>query len=351
MWKRIDRLALALLALFMSVQPDARAQQVTIPTTVTHLIVTNSTGKSVTMGVVLPPSGQDDGCTTNVNDLRMAKLEIGLTGKKTTGPQPVIQFGPTTNGYFKLKARTSYELVSVMANPVTGNNENCLQGLIISFGQFNQCPTQPTTNNPPQAFPPGGLFSPGPKMPNGVCAFEPTLNLPGTINGGSTAGAAVNEACDITCVNGANAYLELFINSPQTPQPPTSAALPWTYDANGSIGVGQSFSTKNSWVKVEPTGTTGCDDNCVLPGSNPPTDRPGIQPYGCSQCNIPSDPDPPCQNLGIGDQYCSAQNGLPPNTGCSFNRSPQTLNPITQQFGGTVGINYLGKAKPPNTCP
>ncbi len=343
----IDKLAkfaapLILFSSLASVDP-AEAQSVSIPSTVTHLIISNKTSRRIRMGVVLPPSGQDDGCTTNVSDLQIMQLPTG-------SGQSISQFGPATNGTFTLSGKTSYELISTKQNPQTSNYENCLQGVIITFGQFNQCPTKPTTTNTPTAWPPGNLFSPGPKMINGVCAAECTLNLPGTINGGSTTGAAVNEACDITCVNGANAYIELSVNSPAAATGSTQSALPWMYDSCGNVGVGQSFKTRNSWVKVaRNNGAASCDDNCAFTGTS--VDRPGVQPYGCSQCNIIPDPAPPCANLSIVDQFCAAQNNLPANSGCSFNRSPQTANSITQQFGGSVHVNYLGPAHPPAACP
>ncbi len=305
-----------------------------IPSTVTHFIITNKTASPVTIGVQcqLPGALVQDGCTTNISDMAILDLTSG-----SPTPQPFTTFS-TGQGTFPLASMHQYEIVNLKTNPYSApanQQQNCLQGLIVSFGQWNSCPaTQPNT----PAFP--VPFTPGPDIPNGSNAAEPSLNLPSTINGAAVAGTGSTEVCDITCVNGANSILKLTITSPSQPPAGGSQALPWTYDASGSIAAGQTFSTTNSWVNVKDK----CDNNCFVLVNGIPVDRPGVFPYGCTQCNKNPDPAPPC------GQFCAAQNGLPPNTGCTFNRAPQKTNPVTAQFGGTVDFSYLSTAVPPSGC-
>ena len=314
-------LAGAIASIAAAILPLSASAQVipgtTIPQSVTHLVISNATSQAVTIGITCPSGANiEDGCTTTVANLSMINVTSGYSGS----PIPVTVYGSTpVKGIFTIAARLAYELVNTLQNSFAGNQEqNCLQGLIVSF---NQLPTCPGT---PPAFPQPG--DAGPAIPNGVSAAEPTLNLPHTIGGAPGGGA--NEACDVTCVNGANAIIQLTLTSP------SSGALPWTYDAAGSIGPGQSFATVNSWVNV----AGGCDNNCV-------PERPGVYPYGCTLCNEFPDPAPPC-----GQQFCATANGLPPNTGCNFQRSPNTANPVTSQFGGSIVYTYVGPAIPPPTC-
>lgn len=304
-----------------------------IPTSVTHLVVSNKTASAVTIGVQcqLPGPIVQDGCTTNISDMRI----IDVTPGATPTDLPFTTFS-SSQGTFALASMHQYEIVNIKTNPyATPASQNCLQGLIISFGQWNSCPATP--GNAP-AFP--IPFVAGPDIPNGSNAAEPSLNLPNTIGGTPVPGTGSTEVCDITCVNGANSILKLTITSPSSPPSGGSQALPWLYDGSGSIGAGQSFSTTNSWVNVKDK----CDDNCYKLVSGNKVDRPGVFPYGCSQCNIFPDPGPPC------GQFCAAQNGLAPNNGCTFNRAAQTANPATAQYGGTVQFSYLSKAVPPASC-
>ncbi|CAN5590056.1 hypothetical protein BH11CYA1_BH11CYA1_40430 [soil metagenome] len=306
-----------------------------IPSTVTHLNVSNKTGSAITIGLQcqLPGPIVQDGCTTNITDMQILDVTPGVA----SSPQAFTTFSPS-QGTYALTSMHQYEIVNTKTNPYSvpaAQQQNCLQGLIISFGQWNSCPSTP--GNAP-AFP--IAYVPGPNIPNGSNAAEPTLNIPGTIGGVAVPGTGSTEVCDITCVNGANSILKLTITSPSSTSKAGSQALPWLYDASGSIGAGQSFSTTNSWVNVAGM----CDDNCYMLVSGNKVDRPGVFPYGCTQCNINPDPSPPC------GQFCAAQNGLPANTGCTFNRAAQTANPVTAQFGGTVNFSYLSTAVPPATC-
>lgn len=304
-----------------------------IPSSVTHLVISNKTGSAVTIGLQcqLPGPIVQDGCTTNISDMQI----IDVTSGASPTPQPFTTFS-SSQGTFALASMHKYEIVSLKTNPFSSpanQQQNCLQGLIISFGQWNSCPATPGP-----AFP--IPFVAGPAIPNGSNAAEPSLNLPSTIGGSPIPGTGATEVCDITCVNGANSILKLTITSPSQAPTGVSQALPWAYDASGTIGTGQSFSTTNSWVNV----SGKCDDNCFQLVNGIKVDRPGVFPYGCSQCNIFPDPGPPC------GQFCAAQNGLAPNKGCTFNRAPQTANSVTAQFGGTVEFSYLSKAVPPATC-
>jgi hypothetical protein len=307
-----------------------------IPSTVTHLVITNKTASAVTIGVQcqLPGALVQDGCTTNISDMSI----IDLTAGGSSSPQSFTTYSAYNpgQGVFTLASMHQYEIINTKTNPFSvpaNQQQNCLQGLIVSFNQWNSCPT-----TPPPAFP--VPFVAGPAIPNGSNAAEPTLNIPGTISGTAVGGSAATEATDITCVNGANSILKLTITSPSQAPTGGSQALPWLYDASGSIGAGQSFSTRNSWVNV----ADKCDDNCYMTVNGNNVDRPGVYPYGCTQCNVNPDPKPPCA------QYCAAQNGLSANKGCNFNRSPQTTNSSTAQFGGTVEFSYLSPAVPTVNC-
>lgn len=264
----------------------------------------------------------------------MAILDLTSGGSPT--PQAFTTFS-TGQGTFSLASMHQYEIVNLKTNPFSvpaNQQQNCLQGLIISFNQWNSCPT-----TPPPAFP--IPFVPGPAIPNGSNAAEPTLNIPSTINGTPVTGTGSTEVCDITCVNGANSILKLTITPPTQAPAGGSLPLPWLYDASGSIGAGQTFSTTNSWVNI----SGKCDNNCyILANGTQFVDRPGVFPYGCTQCNVFPDPNPPC------GQFCAAHNGLPANTGCTFNRAAQSANQATAKFGGTVEFSYLSTAVPPPTC-
>jgi len=304
----------------------------TIPSTVTHLIVSNKTAAAVTIGVQvqLPGPIVQDGCTTAISDMKIIDV--------TAGGSPVaFTTFSSSQGTFSLASMHQYEIVNTKTNPFStpaNQQQNCLQGLIVSFGQWNSCPAQGTA----PAFP--IPFVAGPDIPNGSNGAEPSLNLPSTINGVAVAGTGSTEVADITCVNGANSILKLTITSPSSAPPGGTQANPWLYDSIGSIGAGQTFSTTNSWVNV----ADKCDDNCFKIVNNVKVDRPGVFPYGCTQCNVLPDPKPPC------GQFCAAQNGLASNNGCTFNRAPQSGNIATARFGGTVEFSYLSKAVPPASC-
>jgi hypothetical protein len=331
----IARIAAAIAFIISVISPlSVQAQFIpgtSIPNSVTHLVISNQSPQNVIIAVTVPGGGTQDGCTNTIANIFMINVTPGQPN--TMLPLNTYQPGNTVNGTFPIASGQSWEIVNTLTNPKPGppplppspSSQNCLQGLTITFGQLPQC-----ANHPP-AFPTGS--TPGPPIPNGVNQCEPTLNLPNSFNGVSD--SAANESCDITCLNGANAIIQLTLTSP------TSGALNWTYDASGTIGPGQSFSTQNSWVNV----ARGCDNNCS-------PERPGVFPYGCSQCNIFPDPNPGClATLGRpASQFCAAQNGLPPNTGCNFQRSPNSGNPQTAQFGGSVVYTFLGPAIPPAKC-
>lgn len=320
---------LLLLVLFAFGCGHAGAQSLPgIPGTVTHLVVSNKRSNDVTIALTLQSPGPivQDGCSLNINDYRVMDLTPG-SNFPVSSFTTYDGFG-TSKGLFTLEQGHRYEIFSTKANPNptqgAPGQQNCLQGVVITFDQFGACPAvKPNT----PAFP--VPFVPGPDIPNGVTQCEATLNVPHTINGAPGGGS--HEGTNISCVNGANTIIELKITN-------NTGAQNWTYEASGTITPGQSFATRNSWVNV----ARKCDDNCFQIVNGVKTSRPGVFPYGCTQCNILPDPAPPC------GQFCAANNGLPPNTGCLFDRVPQTSLPVTQQFGGTVEFTYLSKANAGN---
>lgn len=288
------------------------AQAQAAPPAATHLIISNATSQPVTMYVTLeaPSRYSEDGCTNSCSDLYM------VTGGSATQVTSTV----TTQAPFTLAKNTTYELISTKVNPYAPGGAaalDCLQGVTVTFKQPPQCPNT------------------GLGIPNGVNQAEPTLNMPGTIGGVTSALAGVGESCDITCLNGANALIQLAIT------PPSAAIDPqlWTYDVSQTVPASSTFTTENSWVLYAPPGSQnpGCDDNCS-------PERPAVYPFGCSQCNKFPDPAPPC------GQYCASANGLAPNTGCNISRSPNLNNPVGQQYGGTVQYTYMGPAIPPSSC-
>jgi hypothetical protein len=275
------------------------------PPQATHLMISNATSLPVTMYVTLQAhsAGTEDGCTNSCADLYMV----------TGGTATQVSATATTQASFTLASMTTYELISNLANPFAPGGaaaQNCLQGVEVTFNQPPSCPSG--------------------TVPNGVNGGEPTLNLPGTIGGATGGNAGVGEACDVTCVNGANSLIQLAITAPSLGVDPQL----WTYDSTKTIPAGGSFNTTNSWVLA---GVNGCDNNCS-------PELPGVYPFGCTQCNRFPDPAPPC------GQFCASANGLGPNLGCVISRSPNLANPSGSQYGGTVQYTYTGAAIPPATC-
>jgi hypothetical protein len=353
--------AMVFLAL-SNVVPSAHAQS-TAPG-VTQLIVYNQSNADVTCMVTVPadcdptkPCFQSDGCPTgSVSMLRIKNLTLN------SPPAAMSQFTPV-QGFFVLKRGHRVRIYNAGINPYTRLPSNCLQGMLIGFGQVpNSCPDGFSGGT---AFPdsrPGPNFgndvSPMIPLPNGSNAFEVTLNLPGTVKGltsvaavGPHAGgpAPTAESIDISCVNGANAKMVGVLTPP--------AGGPYWVIDNGPAGGGlKSFKTattfKNSWVNYDKQ----CDDNCIDKVTR--LARPGVYPYGCTQCNTVPDPGPPpCGSAASGTvqnptpgtgQFCAAKNGLPPNNGCGFNRGPVQAG--VQKYGGTVQVNYLGPLTPPIAC-
>jgi hypothetical protein len=290
--------------------------------------------------VQLPGSINQDGCTTNVTQLTVTDLTSGGV------PLQVCALAGTNNsaGYFPMAAGHTYELQNTLANPnpLSGApaNQNCLQGVAVSFDQEFACPAC-CPNTP--AFP--VQFVPGPTIPNGVNAAEVSLNLPGTINGGPLPNAT--EVCDISCVNGANATIALTVVPPPAGQPQ------WTYGDN--IPVTAPTTTENSWVSL----ALKKDDNCVLEyKQNHKTivaDRIGVYPYGCTLCNVFPDPVYGCPSLAntTGAPGCTpgtfgnyAQFCAKHHASCQYNRAPSSAMQ-TQQFGGVISFTYMGPLAPP----
>jgi hypothetical protein len=160
--------------------------------------------------------------------------------------------------------------------------------------------------------------------------------LPGTKNGMIQSGLTTNETVDITCLAGANGTLvgQLI--------PPATGPF-WSTNLGARGGGIKLFKTpttfQNSWVDI----LGGCDDNCLDPKTG--LARPGVYPYGCSQCNEFPDIGPQCTGKGYPAQFCAAKNGLPWNNGCNFVRSPLVTG--VQKFGGTFQVTYMGPLSPP----
>lgn len=309
----------------------------------TKLLIQNFSNADVIVMVQTPGSANlQDGCTTDINDLRALPLRPTLTAAQDNSAKLTgFPTGSTSSGWFTLKKGKIVELVNTKVNPFTGQPNNCLQGLVIGFGQFgNSCPgdtlacvpafPDPSTNQP---------VNPPVLLPNGSNSFEPTLNLPGTINNAFVGG---NEAFDTSCVNGANCTLRAVVTPPKG-GPFWNVNQGTLNKCGGVITYKSTATSQNSWVNI----AGQCDDNCVDPKTGCP--RPGIQPYGCTLCNVNPDPGSPCTNTGCSGpkaQFCAVNNGQPANTGCSFNRTP-IVSGTTQTFGGTIVLQYLGPLSPP----
>ena len=327
----------------LSLAPSANAQ--VVRDGATTLIFYNASNADVTVMVAVPalpcaaPCIQSDGCPTGtVANLRAVNISTGAQ------PAPLTQFGTPSSGWFKLPRGQRVQLLNVGINPFTKQTSSCFQGMIVGFGQFgNQCPDLGTKRT---AFPdtrPGSTFNnpilPAIALPNGSNSFEATLNLPGTVNGATTVGGKavpVAEAMDISCVNGANSQIMM------TMTPPANGPY-WTALTSTAQGGVKQFRTAqtigpNSWVDI----ARRKDNNCVDPLTG--WARPGIFPYGCSQCNTYPDPAPPCTANTVA-QICAAKNGFTPNNGCLVNRNP-VANGV-QRFGGTVQVTYMGTIQPP----
>jgi len=344
MFKFIHKAALSL-ALLMCLPPALSPAAMAAPVTLeesTRLILRNASSSDVTCMVVVPAPGgaiEQDGCPTAVSDLRFLVPE-------NSEPQKFEQFGASTQGWLRIPPGHMAEIVNAKVDPYTNQRNFCLQGLVVGFGQFGNSCAGDTLQQVP-AFPdaiPGPNFnkpiSPPILLPNGSNSAEPSLNLPHKIR--NAPGGGANESVDISCVNGVNCTLQMKVTPP-------SGGPYWAYNGGTKSGGDKHFTStltaQNSWVNI----AGRCDDNCVDRETGLP--RPGVYPYGCTMCNIFPDPAPPCpppnRSGAYPSQFCAVQNGLPPNNGCGFNRSPAA----GQRFGGTIEVTYLGPLAPPARCP
>jgi hypothetical protein len=321
--------------LFMSALP---ASVVINRAGATNLIIYNASNKDATVQVKLPTSGVGDGCPVSVRQIRIVDA---VTGR----PIVLTPFGTDAVGWFILKRGAKAQLINNLKNPYTGKLSSCLQGFNITFNAAFACPDSLGGGNSVPNTVAGPSFNqpvtPTPPLPNGSNAFEGSLNMPGT-SGGAFFSGALNEAIDISCVNGANSTLVCTVT------PPAGGPY-WSVLAGarggGNLTLTRAFTTRNSWVDV----ANECDANCVDPATG--FARPGVYPFGCTQCNVFPDIAPPCG----GKQYCAAKNGAVGNNGCGFARGPRNVqsgsNPPQPTFGGTVQVTYLGPLSPPGTCP
>jgi hypothetical protein len=331
----------AVLCWSFAISPGAIAGSLVGPDWATKWVLYNASNADVTCMVVAQNLGgvnQQDGCP--IGSLSAIKI-IDLTGK--SAPQSLVPFGTPVKCWFKLKRGQKVQLVNLGLSPKTKQPTYCLPGLTVGFGQIPySCADTSTQPSGRTAFPdtkPGKNYNQliYPALPNGSTGVEATLNMPGTFNGQAQPGLTTNEAVDITCLAGANCTLvgQLI---------PPAAGPYWTTDMGPKGGGAKRFkspvSFQNSWVDVR---TAGCDDNCVDPKTG--LARPGVYPYGCSQCNEFPDKAPQCTGKPYPDQFCAAKNGLPWNNGCNFTRSP-LVNGV-QKFGGTFLVTYKGPLSPP----
>lgn len=383
---RFVALAIALLSSLASgFAPPASAQQG--PADATKLVFYNASNTDVTVLVTVPGQcavpiacAQQDGCPTgSLKTLNYINLTTG--GR----PTPFNQFSAATKGWFLLPRGQRIQVLNVGTNQYTGLPSACLQGLNFGFGAFSAtCPdstavtpiTSVTNWNQVPITTPGPTFNSATRipLPNGTTGFEATINLPGTVKGSSyiqnpgcaygpgptylpqncTAGSTVactptacppyvslgsaQEAIDITCVNGANCTLGVQVT------PPSTGPF-WVFSGTTVLNK-STVSFQNSWVDVK----NKCDNNCVDPRTG--LARPGVFPYGCTQCNIFNDPKSPCTGAGTpgpNSQFCAAKNNLAPNSGCLLVRNPMVAG--SQKFGGTIQVTYMGPLTPPGTCP
>jgi hypothetical protein len=312
----------------------------------TQLVVYNASNSDTYCMVSI--GGTQDGCPTSTYGLNVRDLTIN-------GPmQALIPFGSGGNpGWFRLPRGHRIQIFNIGINPYTGQRSACFQSMNMGFGQVgNNCPDSLSGGTPSPNTKVGPGFnqniSPPAPLPNGSNAFEPTLNLPGTVAGAFN-GSGTAENIDISCVKGANARINVSLIPPvggpywQTNLGPQGGGVK-TYTTTTSFG--------NSWVDF----ANQCDDNCVDPKTG--IARPGVYPYGCSQCNMLPDPAIQCGQASV-VQFCgAAKNGLPiqnntTGTGCLYTRKPKVVNgnPSLARFGGTVQVNFLGPLSPPLVPP
>jgi hypothetical protein len=322
------------------------------PATATKLVVYNASNVDVPValnaGSPCPDPAkcqQEDGCPTgSVQNLRW--IDLTVNGSPTPFTPCVGQ-----HGWVMLKRGHRVQILNVGINQYTGQPSACLQGLVVGFGHFGAiCPDfGAVAKTDFIVTTPGPSFNNVVKvpLPNGSNAFECTLNLPGTVKGKSTitnaAGAIVpaptQEAVDITCVNGANCTLQVQVT------PPATGPF-WQQDGN-STNFRSTFTIQNSWVDI----ANKCDNNCIDPRTG--FARPGVYPYGCTECNVMPDVAPPCTGGPANTaQFCAAKNGMSLRNGCKITRNPPVLGSTSvQRFGGVIQVNYLGPLSPPGTCP
>jgi hypothetical protein len=334
--------------------PVVSASSVVGPSWATKMVFYNASNADVVVMAVIQGlatgnnAAAQDGCPTNIRDLRY--IDLTANGQPTS----LTMFTNTSKGWFTLKRGHSAQLLSTTIDPLTHQQTYCLQGFNIGFqGASAACPQTPM---PFPVTTAGARFNQATSVTpaNGVNGFEGSVNMPGLIAGAFQPGT--QEAVDITCLGGANAKLQMQIT------PPVGGPY-WNFQsgpaAGGTINYTTTATFQNSWVLIPPPPFTavGCDDNCVDPKTG--LARPGVFPYGCSQCNAFPDPHPACGVSasppvgGYPSQFCAAKNLMPSPAGghgCQLQRNP-LLNQQVQKFGGTIQVTYLGPLAPPASCP
>ena len=276
---------------FTSMQQAYTVSATANPNTVVQVRNSASTAVEVWIKVQLPPAVNiwpRDICVYDV-------LELTVTG--TAGNIPITApFSPDHEaGFFNLPIG---ETVTIASTKLGG----LLNGILISFVRESQCPcgvhmTQGCSSDKP------GL--PGHDIPNGVNAAELTLNIP-------ISTPHMPEGADITCVNGANAKIQMNYDP--------GSGKNWY---NGDLPSSDRNVTQihNSWVDI----AKQQDNNSTLSG---------VFPYNCDDCIQ-------IINAPCGNRHNFAP--FPTERHCQVGRDRDPTN----GFGGTVTITYLGTLAPP----
>ena len=228
-------------------------------------------------------------------------LVLDLTAKDTATENIITITAPyiapcctdLTAGYFNLLSGQTATIASKTSSPA-------LISVIVSFGIIHQCPC--TLSGVPKFCLGEEPFINGPSQVNGVTGAEFTLN---------PSGSDAQESADITCVNGANARIEMdYVQG---------SGEPWN---NGSFSTSDPNVTHiyNSWVDI----ANQLDNNSNLSG---------VFPYNCSDCIQEN-------NIACSPRISFSK---PNEKHCQVQR----VRNSNGEFGGTVTITYKGLLAPP----
>ena len=280
---------------FTSMQQAYTVGATANPNTVVQVTNQNSasTAVEVWIKVQLPPAVNiwpREDCVYDVLELTVTGTAGNITIKAPFSPDHEA-------GFFILPIGETVTIASTKPGGL-------LNGILISFVRESQCPcgvhmTQGCSSDAP------GL--PGHDIPNGVNAAELTLNIP-------ISTPLMPEGADITCVNGANAKIQMNYDP--------GSGKNWY---NGDLPSSDRNVTQihNSWVDI----AKQQDNNSTLSG---------VFPYNCTDC------------IDVINAPCGNKLNFPPfptERHCQVGRDRDPTN----GFGGTVTITYLGPLAPPTT--